>query len=306
MHPAIAHVRARAAGHPPADGALLAAVRAHARVTVNFHPDRLTTDGRTVAAGLRRTGRYRTQFATGISNGALDDVLGGARSRWEHTLFGGAYDAAHPDERPVYGALDLAGDPDGGAPRFGSCHLRLHPHVLPRCTFALGDSHTEPTVLGTLDTLGGVLAGLPATAVAATPTTTCGRRLDDYVEAHVHGGVDLRHDVAAVVADPSVAAGPDLVELCQEYGIPLLRHPGFVLPAADVPADFRGPDAARLARHLSQRYGTGLLDAALLGRAAAAVTRTPDDWSAWGTPAEVLQLLKYLWHTLVAFGRPAP
>ncbi len=319
--PAVAHVRAVAAASgavAPAD--LLAAVRRHARVTVHFHPDRLTADGRTVVQGLLAHGRYRSQFETGISNGGLTAFPGGDRDRWEHRLFGGAYDGAPAAARPVYGALDLVGHPDGAAPRFGSCHLRLTSAALARCTFSAGDSVTEPAEVGTLDAFAPVLAallarpracgvvGLAAVLRAPAARTAPGRCLDDYVEAQVHGGLVLGRDVAAVVVDPSLRgtpAGSGLVELGRRYGVPVRWHHGFELAPARVPEEFRGPVAQRLAVHVCARYAAPVLTAAVVGRAAASVVRDPAAWASWGPPAEVLQQLKYLWHVLVAYGQPA-
>ena len=73
-------------------------------------------------------GRYRSQWATWISNGGRSAVDGGDRRRWERDLFDGHYDDAPDDlERPVYGAFDLLEDPHGGSPRFGSSVLVLAP-----------------------------------------------------------------------------------------------------------------------------------------------------------------------------------
>jgi hypothetical protein len=50
---------------------LLDAAGAAGSVTLNFHPDRLLADGRSVAQALHDDGEYRNQFETGISNGGL-------------------------------------------------------------------------------------------------------------------------------------------------------------------------------------------------------------------------------------------
>jgi hypothetical protein len=60
--------------------------------------------------------------------------------------------------------------------------------------------------------------------------------------------------------------------------------------ALRVCAEFAGPD--------------GLLDAQVLGRAAASVVTTPRKWAQWGAQDEVLQYVKQLWHCLVWFGEP--
>jgi hypothetical protein len=316
---AIAHVRNLASpGVTPPPGLL-----ERAAITVNFHPDRLLADGRTVAEHLRADGRYRSQFETGISAGGLTAYPGGDRDRWEQTMFGGAYPSAQAAGRPVYGALNLAGHCDGASPRFGSCHLRLRPAVSRRATFSHGDSVTEPTVVGTSDTFGGIwaalldevtrtgsalglAAGSAAEWVAAlrTPRAAAGRALDDYVEAQVHGGLDLAADVTAVVADPSFAGTPT-GDLLAGLAPDLRWHPGFGLAPDEFPAELRGPVAPRLAGFVAARYRTDRLNAAVVGRAARSVVRDPADWVAFGPPAEVLQQLKYLWHILVLRGHPA-
>jgi hypothetical protein len=185
-------------------------------ITVSFHPDRLLADGVCVADHLVEDGAYHNQFRTGISNGGL----GGDRRLREDQMFPGRTD----DDRPVYGALNLAGHPDGASPRFGSCHLVLDPAVSERATFSLGDSLARPTIT--------------ATASAFEPVWQ-----------------------------------------------------GLVPP---------------LARAVAERCGVARLDAEVIGRAARSVVRDPGDWSSFGTPAEVLQLIKYLWHILVLRGDCAP
>ena len=291
-------------------------------ITVSFHPDRLLADGSSVAQHLAAEGRYRSQFETGISNGGLTAYSGGDRDVWERRMFAGAYPSSVTVDRPIYGGLNLAGYPDGASPRFGSCHLILDPAVARRTTFSHGDSVTEPTVVGTADTFGGIWAalldevartgralGLPAAgpaewvAALGVPRTAAGRCLDDYVEAQVHGGLDLRADVTAVVADPSFRGTPT-GDLLASLAPSVRWHPGFVLAPGEFPAELRGPVAPRLAAHLARRYGVDLIDAALVGRAAGSVVRSPQEWASFGPAAEVLQQLKYVWHILVLRGHP--
>jgi hypothetical protein len=313
---ALAHVRALgAAGDVPP---LVAA----ASVTVSFHPDRLLADGSTVAERLAAEGVYRSQFETRISNGGLTAFPGGDRDVWERRMFGGAYEGAVAG-RPVYGALNLAGHPDGGSPRFGSCFLRLEPAVSARATFSHGDSVTEPAVVGTLDTFAGVWAALlaqvastgsalgvaapsPRAWVAALgePRRAAGRALDDYVEAQVHGVLSLGGAVQAVVADPSFAGTPTGA-LLSRLAPRLEFHPGFVLAPADFPAGLRTPATPEVAAFTASRFGVPLIDAEVVGRAARSVVRDPSSWSRFGPPAEVLQELKYVWHILVLCGAPA-
>jgi hypothetical protein len=296
---ALAHVRGRST----------ATATPGAPITVNFHPYRVLTDGRTVAEHLAAEGVYRTQFETGISNGGVGEF----RASWEQRMFGGAYPA--PAGRPVYGALNLAGYPDGGSPRFGSCHLVLDPAVAGRATFSHGDSVTEPPVhtfdrvwdslLTSVAETGqalGLTASSPAEWVTAlsTPRPAPGRAMDDYVEAHIHGGLTLRDDVTAVVADPSFRGTATEAQL-RSLGPPLRWAPGFRLPATDFPAGLRGPAVPPLALAL----GEPVIDAAVVGRATRSAVHHPGAWARFGDPAGVLQLLKYVWHILVLRGEPA-
>ncbi|MFI7012162.1 DUF3626 domain-containing protein [Streptomyces sp. NPDC050145] len=307
---------------------LIALVRRHARVTLNFHPDRLLADGRTtVAAGLAADGRYRGQYETGLSNGSRTAHPGGLRDDWEHALFGGAYAGAAAVERPKYGALNLARHPEGAAPRFGSCHVRLRPEATERATFCFGDSHVGPADVGTADALHSVLAALLTDAVesgqslglsgadpaaeiralaAPAPPRGPGRSLDFYVEAQVHGDVDLRTDAEALVLDPSFR-GTETGELLAGLGLPVEWHAGFVL-GPEVPdeelAAFRGEGLVPVAARVRAEFSDGgRIDAACVGRAAASAATSPESWSAYGAPDEVLQYVKQLWHCLVRFGR---
>ncbi|MFF0659360.1 DUF3626 domain-containing protein [Micromonospora tulbaghiae] len=329
------------AGHLAASAAtyrceeVVAAVTGYGRLTVNFHPDRVLRDGRTVVEALDEEGVYRSQFETGISSGGLTAYPGGDRDVWEQAMFGGAYQrpGVLPAERPKYGGLNLLDHADGASPRFGSCHLRLRPEVLARATFTFGDSHLQPTDAGTVDVFEPVFAAL-LTATAGTgvalgvagmdtgtllrtllgrrerQTGRVGRALDDYVEAQVHGEISLARDVEALVVDPSFRGtdvGRRLAGIAGRHGLALRFHPGFVLPVDGVDAEFRGPDIPPLAARVAAEFARPgePLHAALVGRAAASVVREPQRWADRGPAALTLQHLKQLWHVLVRFGVPA-
>src|SRR3954471_8464659 len=256
-------------------GALLAAAGRQGVLTVNFHPDRLLADGRTVAEALDRDGVYRSQFETSISNGGLTAYAGGARDLWERGLFAGAYHRSEVGaaERPRYGGLNLMNHRNGACPRFGSCHVELRPEAAARATLIFGDSAAGPTDVGLADAFAPVLAPLLETLAATggalgrsslavrgfaegllhgdaaarrgifAPAMT--RTLNDYVEAQIHGVVSLTADVDAVVLDPSFAGTPEhdrLRAAAERHGFALRRHAGSALPLADVPRDV--PDTA--------------------------------------------------------------
>lgn len=309
-------------------------VATRGQIELNFHPDRKLATGESIAEAMLREGVYRSQFETGISNGSRTAFPGGSRDLWEKRFFGNAYQqpGVTNSERPKYGALNLMNYSDGAAPRFGSCFFCLCPTVSQRSTFSYGDSVFEPDVIGTTDSFEGIwlvllndvatigsalssheltIAGL-LTRITRNLTDSDlrrfdrppGRALDDYIEAQVHGTIDLSTDVDHLVADMSfwrTRTGEVLERLCDTYSIELVYHRGFTLRVDEVPADFRGPEMPRLARRIA---GDGEFDVTHIGEAAASLHERPDAWSNWGTYDETLQHLKQLWHVLVQYGRP--
>jgi hypothetical protein len=297
--------------------------QAAGRLTLNFHPDRIARDGRTVAAGLAADGVYRSQWISGISAGSRSATVGGERHRFERDLFDGAYDSVQPSsgEHPVYGSHDLLFDDHGGSPRFGSSYMVLASHVRQRTTLCLGDSHLRPRDVGTFDRPWSVIAGLAEQAsrcellnrglgadvlLAALDgifrQAHASRDLDGYIEVQVHGGVSLSNDVHSVVLDPSFR-GTDvehhLTAAGMMFGFELNWHCGSELAADDVPDNFRGPTMPSLARRVAD--SRDIVDARAIGIAAAR-ERFEEPTSLGDSADSILQQLKYLWHTVVAHG----
>lgn len=259
------------------------------RITVHFHPDRVTA-GATVLEHLARDGNYRTQFETRTSNGGLTAHLGGDRTRWEHAMFAGFYDDARAEDRPRYGALNHRRRCVGAAPRFGSAHLRLAEQVLDRATFCFPDSVFEPTRLATAGRfdLWDEVAAFDAMPWDDLREATAGGLLDDYVEAHVHGGLVLGRDVEALVLDPAYR-GTTVEKHARQLGVAVEWHDGFRAHVDVLAAhpDFRGPEYLRLAERVAVY---GWLDPAILGRARASGRYDSE-------------ALKRVWHYLARFGR---
>ncbi|MGP4007417.1 DUF3626 domain-containing protein [Streptomyces sp. 4N124] len=266
---ALGHVAGRSAG-PAVDREL--------RITLNFHPDRLV-GGVPILDALARDGTYHSQFVTGVSNGGLTAHPGGDRWRWESRIFGGAYDDADAQDRPVYGALNFRRQVVGAAPRFGSSHLRLTGATLARATFCYPDSAAEPADFG-------VAAGMSLIALAEADHQDA---LNDYIEAQVHGGVALARDVEALVLDASYR-GTAVEAAARALPFPLEWHPGYRLTVAELRghADYRGPAYADLGARIAEQ---GRLDPRIIGNAAR-------------TGHHELQDLKMVWHTLARFGAP--
>lgn len=239
---------------------------------MHFHPDWPYRE-ETVIEAIRRTGRYRSQFETGISNGGLTAHDGGDRWRWESRLFDRKYDSRPAHERPVYGALDL-GAPRGAASRFGSAFLRVNTAASSRATFCYPDSVLEPSGVTDSDSLVQLIADMERD----NPDV-----LDRYVEAHVHGGVDIASDIEAIVLDECFR-GSHIHREADLLSIPVEFHPGFRMPTSDLDLAYRGPEAAALAKKLGAELTPDLLGAAARS-------------SRYSS-----QALKYVWHLLARFG----
>lgn len=267
---AIAHVASLAAGGP-ADPSW--------RVTLHFHPDRLT--GRMpILERMAADGVYRSQFETGTSNGGLTAHPGGDRWRWENRIFAGAYDGEPAAARPRYGSLNFRGRRAGGSPRFGSAYFRLSESALARTTFCYPDSVFGPRHFGVASKMSALVA------LAASDDRD---PLDDYIEAQVHGVVSLDRDVEALVLDPCYRGTPTEAA-ARQLPCPVEWHGGFTLTAAELRRhpEYRGPQFVALGLFLAR---DGRLDPRIIGDAA----RT-------GRYGE--QALKRVWHYLARFGHP--
>ncbi|MEV5849395.1 DUF3626 domain-containing protein [Streptomyces sp. NPDC051985] len=277
-HPGIGTARAAAALRHVAALSSGPALDPGLRVTLNFHPDRLSA-GLPILRALARDGVYHSQFVTGTSNGGLTAHPGGDRWRWESRIFGGTYDDARPAERPVYGALNFRRQVVGAAPRFGSSHLRLTGPALDRATFCYPDSAAEPTDFG-------VAAGTHLLALAEADEQDA---LNDYIETQVHGGVRLDRDVEALVLDAGYRSTP-VAAAARRLPFPVEWHPGYRLTVAGLRrhADYRGPEYAELGALIAEK---GVIDPRIIGDAAR-------------TGRYAIQDLKMVWHTLARFGAP--
>lgn len=277
---AVAHVDSQCQGGP-LDRSL--------RITLNFHPDR-TAGGIDILNALAQHGLYRSQFETGTSNGGMTAHPGGDRWRWEQALFAGAYDDAPAAERPKYGALNHRQRPLGGAPRFGSAHLRLREHMLDRATYCFPDSAYAPTRFATarhFDLL--PLANAHDQALERNPDDEHLDPLDGYIEAQVHGRISLAEDVEALVMDPCYRE-TGVEERAYRLGLPVEWHEGRVLDLAtlDAHADYRGPAPVAIGHAIARDCR---VDARLIGDAVR-------------SGLHEAQPLKQLWHLTAQWGGP--
>ena len=303
----------------------------HRHVTINFHPDRFSNNNKTIIENLIEQGQYHGQFRTGTTNGGRSAYVGGQRFSWEQRIFFNAYPEDTLD-RPKYGALNLFSYLDGASVRFGSCFFELRPEVIDRCTFAYGDSSSNPVTLCTSDTFIGILAGMfneflikerilnrvldpvvtsknEVLAILLNPhdkLIDLGRNLDYCIEAHIHGDIQLNSDIKSFYTDASfqnTVIGERAEALCEKYGIPLCWIPKRQMEVDSIGDLFRGSKIPILARKIDSIFGKqGVINAELIGQASRDSVIHPEIWRDMGSEPELFQYLKQLWHTVGYFG----
>ncbi|MFC5079731.1 hypothetical protein VTH8203_03351 [Vibrio thalassae] len=248
------------------------------RVTINFHPDRYTSKGQPLLLSIAKDGELKSQFETKTSNGGLTAFEGGDRWLWEQKVFDGAYDLAPMRHRPKYGAVNFRHYSEGAAPRFGSAFFTLKPHVLKRTTYCYPDSFFEPDDFAVTETL---------TTLIDKARLSSTDRLDDYIEAHIHGTLSLKDDVECVVLDPIFRATV-IEQYALELGVPIQWHNGYELSIETMRQylDYRGMPFVELAQELAQ---DGIINAQLLGLAVTSKRYDEQD-------------IKKIWHYLARFG----
>lgn len=155
----------------------------------------------------------------------------------------------------------------------------MAPSALDRSTFCFPDSAQQPTNFGTARHF--ELFG-PAAERGAD-------MLDGYIEAHVHGVIELDTDVEAIVLDPCFG-GTAIETAARNLALPIEWHPGRVLSVAQLSSQqhYRGPEPVALGHEIAER---GMLDARVVG-------------NAFRSGVHDQQMLKYLWHLIARFGSP--
>ncbi len=160
---------------------------------------------------LAEDSHYRNQFETNVSRGVYCHKT---RRRWEHCLFGGAYDTARPFERCKYGVLNVSNDPQGVSKcsqQYGSSFLVLR-GVRLRTTFSINDGAAkEIKNLGTPDFFAHVLekysdTELRTTLEVGTKKAVCidSHVMTRYTEAQIHGEIRLEDHIELIMAHLSL------------------------------------------------------------------------------------------------------
>jgi hypothetical protein len=292
-------------------------------INIHFHPDRIANNNSTIIDGLIESGEYKNQYQTKISSGSLTAEIGGERDSWENKLFNNIYGTTI-NERPKYGSLSLTSTSDGASPRFGSCFLVANPEIKRRSTFTYGDSYHLPNEIGTADHLVLIYAKLYEDIFVRNTafgfqynslsdfiknttdllnlgelTAKNTHNLDFYIEAQIHGRIDLKNDITTLVADYSFKETEYEISfntMCDKYDISLAWNLGYELHLNEVPGDFRGIETRLFAEKIAEN---GIINAYIIGKAL-----TNEKLKAEYEKLEIFQLAKYVWHCLVKFGHP--
>jgi hypothetical protein len=280
-------------------------------------------------------GEYHNQYITGTSNGGLNPYMGGNRDLWEKRLFQGAYhyEDSKMIDRPKYGALNIHNYIDGAAARFGSCFFTVKPHVVERCTFAFGDSSTNPDVMGTSRQFYGIVNALLKRvgdagklldkenfnikqaidyilSMQKDRMKDMGRNLDICIETHIHGKLSFLNDIESFYIDESFVS-TDIEKIAKDiserYDIKLRYIPKRQFNISMIDDDewkWKGVPLTRtLADRINEKFGgNGLLNAVLIGLASQDSVIHPQDWLDIGSEYDLFQNFKKIWHYCAFWG----
>lgn len=191
---------------------------------------------------LAADGVYRSQFETLTSNGGLTAYPGGERWMWKTLFLAGrmsmpAQTCARNMGRLITGTESLAAHRALGHHIFECAEACWsEPHSVTRIAF-------EPSHFGTAEK-----CQLIRLAERERTTTDI---LDNYIEAHIHGIINIENDVEALVLD-SCYKGTEIETLAHRLACPVEWHPGYRLPESRISncSDYRGPEIAKIARKL--------------------------------------------------------
>lgn len=290
-------------------------------INIHFHPDRYTEKGQ-VIDNLIETGEYKNQFQTKISSRSLTAQIGNERDIWENKLFNNIF-GTNTEFRPKYGSLNLTTKSDGASPRFGSCYFISNPEIKQKCTFTYGDSYLLPKERGTIKNFTLIYAKLydailtrhfalgqhfnkikdfinstKTSLNSPIPTDINTNNLDFYIEAQIHGKIELKKDISSLVVDYSfkgTAFEKKFQTLCNSYSISLIWNLGYQLNVNEFPDDFRGMETLIFARKIAEN---NIINAYIIGKAI-----TNEELKSKYDELDFFQLSKYVWHCLVKFGK---
>lgn len=199
-------------GHIASNQQKLKEILATQPVTINLTSDDLEK--------VFQDGRFKSQFETGDSEGAYNPEK---RNETEAIVFGYSTRTTSPEKRPIYGSIPefgaaaLARPGETGTWLYGDTRVVLKDSVRSRTTFTAGDS------LG----MGWNPSSVENPRLNGASLTTK-KPYVGYIEAQIHGGVNVSDIKELVVKDPRKAYpnSPDpkdsvAAKIGKQFGIPV-------------------------------------------------------------------------------------
>ncbi len=194
-----------------------------APVTINFPGNRVEAIG--------KTGRFLNSMDTQSSPKAAGKMpikdYNYMRQMAEKKHLG-IPESAPSTERPIYGAVNVQWNDKnhvrGGAYHYGDMHVTLKPHVKNRTTFTPDDTFglEEPGLTVTANHLPKMFSNLGKLHYHDDGTPALDQ---NYIEAQIHGGVDLNHDVESIHIGPNTHGKhyAAAIEVGKKYKIPVYK-----------------------------------------------------------------------------------
>lgn len=133
-----------------------------------------------------------------------------SRFSWESRMFSGMYDKALPEERVKYGVLNILNDPYGvkACYSYGDCYLLLK-RVRLRTSFSDQDTSSQTAKIASCEHYAHVLDQYNDLEFESTMKVALGKSLYEdskiisvYKEIQIHGKVNLKDHVEAIVMNP--------------------------------------------------------------------------------------------------------
>lgn len=192
-----------------------------APVTINFPGNRMEAIG--------KTGRFLNSLDTLSSPKAAGRMpikdYNYMRVAAEHKHLG-IPETAPSTERPVYGAVNVQWNDKshlrGGAYHYGDMYVTLKPHVKKRTTFTPDDTFCleDPGLTVTAKHLPKMFSNLGRLHYLDDGRPSLDQ---NYIEAQIHGGVDLNHDVESIHIGPNTVNHNAAIEVGKKYKIPVYK-----------------------------------------------------------------------------------
>ena len=219
-----------------------------APVTINFPPV-INHGGKSesIFAALTEDGHYQSLWERG-SRPRHPKAPKRSKSDFlfkESNTFVGQYNRATPEERPHYGALNFLNAPEGGAAVYGPGVLILKGAVKERTSYQPRDSRfTDMKTVGFSKFMAGCLLSKQDDDLRQLLEVATGRKASgtygpdnhpqafrgsNYIEAHIHGEVELSKDLAGVALHRryrGTATEADARKMADKYQVPLSWYGG--------------------------------------------------------------------------------